>query len=250
MFRHTSVPQCYGPRDQRRSQSHQRSKVQSDSSTAAFFLPGLVHQFGNLLLTVQGHVLHLDAAGIQRMQVAVLGVVQRGSSSLQVLRALLGDQTGAIGCAAELLAQLVELGRVPARECGLTLDMRGEPLQQSVWVAAEPFVLTCAEALRQFVTRLPAASTGVVTIQAVASNGQPLRLQFGYEQTSGDLPFPVSSREVLQELAATLAHAGASGELWFGTDPQRPGIEIRFPLASLARESQQPGEQGLTSESG
>ena len=67
------------------------SAVSPSSDNAAFFLPGLVHQFGNLLLTIQGQALTLDPAGFDRGRSAILAAVQRGADGLQVLRVLLGD---------------------------------------------------------------------------------------------------------------------------------------------------------------
>ena len=62
--------------------------VTTDDS-ASFLLPGLVHQFGNILLTVQGNLMHLDGADLERVQADVLSAAKRGGGSLQVMRCLL-----------------------------------------------------------------------------------------------------------------------------------------------------------------
>lgn len=173
------------------------------SDSASFFLPGLVHQFGNLLLTVQGHVLHLSAEDIPRMQEAVLGAVQRGSASLQVVRVLLGENTGAPGLASDLLAQLVELGRVPTRERGLGLELRGEGAGE-FWVAAEPFVVLCAEAIRRWVHSVPLGSSGSAVAQACVSDDGRFEVRLSFELEQGSLPFPLAIPEVQNALEPSL----------------------------------------------
>lgn len=198
------------------------------STTASFFLPGLIHQFGNLLLTVQGHVLHLQPDGIKRMQDAVLGVVQRGGASLQVVRALLGEQTGATGAAGDLVTQVVELGRVPARECGMSLELRGEPLAHEVWVPAEPFVLACAEALRRWVHGIPTGSCGVITVQLSSVSAGQVVVHYGFEAKVGSLPFPIAADEVLHDIGEFLEAAGGTGRILSVTSGGQATLELQF----------------------
>lgn len=205
--------------------------MQPSPDTASFFLPGLVHQFGNLLLTVQGHVLHLDEPGIQRMQEAVMGVVQRGSASLQVMRALLGEQTGAAGSAGDLIEQLVELGRVPSRERGITLELaETDEAAEPVWVAAEPFVLACAETLRRWMRSMPIGTSGktTVTFRPAPAGGALVTLAF--ELAAGSLPFPMALQELADEIAGELQPAGGTAHV-----PQAPerAIELHFRPATF-----------------
>jgi hypothetical protein len=198
------------------------------STTASFFLPGLIHQFGNLLLTVQGHVLHLQPDGIQRMQDAVLGVVQRGGASLQVVRALLGEQTGATGAAGDLVAQVLELGRVPARECGISLELRGKPLAHEVWVPAEPFVLACAEALRRWVHGIPTGTCGVITVELLSASADQVVVLYGFEAMVGSLPFPIAADEVLHDLGDLLEAAGGTGRILTVSSAEQATLELQF----------------------
>jgi hypothetical protein len=204
--------------------------LQPSSDTASFFLPGLVHQFGNLLLTVHGHVLHLDEQGIKRMQDAVLGAVQRGSASLQVVRALLGEQTGATGSGSDLVLQVVELGRVPARECGISLELRGDTPSEAVWVAAEPFVLACAETLRLWIQSVPSGSAGAATVSYQSDGAGGSRVQLGFESAVGSLPFPMSSEEVVRAVASQVQKAGGTAQVMSAPDR---GIELHFAAATF-----------------
>ena len=77
---------------------------------AAFFLPGLIHQFGNILLTVQGNLMHLDVEDLERTQVDVLGAAKRGSGSLKVMRCLVNAGSSDPASGSDLLRQVVELG--------------------------------------------------------------------------------------------------------------------------------------------
>jgi len=154
-----------------------------------------VHQFGNLLLTVQGHVLHLQPDDIPRMQEVVLGAVQRGSASLQVVRVLLGERTGAPGHAFDLLAQLAELGRVPTRERGLGLELHTGD-RSEFWVAAEPFVLLCSEAIHRWVRSVPVGSAGTARLRAGVSVEGRFEVRLGFELDQGSLPFPLAIEEV------------------------------------------------------
>ena len=60
-----------------RPTASQGPAVTTDDS-ASFLLPGLVHQFGNILLTVQGNLMHLDGADLERVQADVLSAAKRG----------------------------------------------------------------------------------------------------------------------------------------------------------------------------
>lgn len=200
------------------------------SDTAAFFLPGLVHQFGNLLLTVQGHVLHLDDQDVKRMQDAVLGVVQRGSASLQVARALLGEHSGATGLGVELVQQLVDLGRVPARERGVSLELQGEDTAEPIWVASEPFVMAFGEALRRWIQAVPSGSTGTATVAYEGDGAGGAVVRLGFVAASGSLPFPLASDEVVRSMADQFdGYGGAAQAL---TEPGQ-GIKLHFLAAKF-----------------
>ncbi|MCK5940836.1 MAG: hypothetical protein KAI24_02605 [Planctomycetes bacterium] len=199
------------------------------SDLAAFFLPGLVHQFGNLLLTVQGHVLHVEPDGIPRMRDAVLGAVQRGSASLHVARVLLGERIGAPGDAADLTENLIELGRIPARERGVGLEVRGA-LPGGFWVDAETFVTVGADAIRRLVLSVPPGSSGVVVVTASDAGDGRLTLRVTFEPGAGSLPFPLAFGDVRDGLQARLRTA--DGDARITTDEH--GVGLSFAMASVS----------------
>ena len=192
---------------------------------SAFFLPGLVHQFGNLLLTVQGNVLHVQPDGIDAMRESVLGAVKRGSASLDIVRALLGDESKDVGLAASLLDELSELARVPLRERGLTLAVEQSDADHA-WVYSSTFVTVCAHALRSWVMALPAASDGAVLMRTNRASDGRFAVQLSFQPTPGSLPFPLIPTKVAAVLAELTREAGASVEVKATDDD----LEVRFAV--------------------
>lgn len=201
----------------RQTPRHNLTPLQPSTQTASFFLPGLVHQFGNLLLTMQGHVLHVEPEGIKRMQDAVRGAVSRGGASLQVVRVLLGEQTNTMGSAHELVMQVVELGRVPGRECGVSLEFRGDEPAATIWVHAGPFVFAIAETLRHWISAVRTGSSGIrangtVTVTLRNDNDGMVRVRLGYEPAAGSLPFPMPAQAVAKAVSDHSHAAGGSAK--------------------------------------
>ena len=166
------------------------------------------------------------------MQDAVLSAVQRGGASLQVIRALLGEQTGATGSAGDLVMQVIELGRVPAREWGVSLELRGEDLKECLWVAAEAFVVACAEAVRRWILSIPSGSKGIVTVALKPDGTGGVHVQLGFEPAPGSLPFPMAAQEVAHAIAAALQDAGGSGQILPTGDGESPVMDLRFASSS------------------
>ena len=201
----------------------------SSSTTASFFLPGLVHQFGNMLLAVQGHVLHVEEGGIKSMQGLVLDVVQRGSQNLQVVRAILGEQTGAAGSASDLFVQIVELGRVPARECGITLQLSEPQKADVIWVDAEPFVFLCADTLRRWIQGVPSGVSGSAHLSLTSDGKGGARVRFGFVACAGSLPFPLPTPEVAHAIESSLLAANATAHVLSAAESCSESLEIRVP---------------------
>ena len=89
----------------------------------AFLTPGLVHQFGNLLFTIQGHAMHGAPTELERARAAIGGACERGGTSLRLVRHLLGGGPPERGAAAAAIVQLGELLRIPVRESGHVLEI-------------------------------------------------------------------------------------------------------------------------------
>ena len=175
-------------------------------------------------------MLHLDEHGIKRMQDAVLGVVQRGGESLQVARALLGEKTGATGSGADLIQQVVVLGRVAARERGISLETRGDTPTEPIWVVADSFVRACAETLRRWIQSVPKASDGAATISYQGDGAGGSIVEFGFEPVAGSLPFPLASADVVRCVASEVDAAGGTAQVL--PAPAR-GIKVHFPAATF-----------------
>jgi len=197
--------------------------------TLSFYLPGLVHQFGNLLLTVQGQVVHVETENIERMQDSVLSAVRRGGASLQVMRVLLGEQIGTTGSAFDLLSNITDLGRVPARECGVTIESRGKQQEPAMCVRAEPFVVAVAETLRRWIKAMRAAQAEVATITLESDGAGHVRVQFGHEALAGSLPFPMPAAAVAKAVSSLVQGNGASVTTLAAGAGGAGGVELVFP---------------------
>ena len=175
---------------------------------AAFFLPGLIHQFGNILLTVQGNLMHLDVEDLERTQVDVLGAAKRGSGSLKVMRCLVNAGSSDPASGSDLLRQVVELGYVAARERGVALSL-GEDDGTVVWVPSMPFVQVCAHTITSWVAAIPVGTEGQVHIAGGAGADGRFVLEVGFESASGSLPFSVDVVAVgarLEQALQQVAH--------------------------------------------
>ncbi|MFK7739260.1 MAG: hypothetical protein AB8H80_02970 [Planctomycetota bacterium] len=206
------------------------------SPSAAFLLPGLLHQFGNLLLTVQGQAMHVAGSDLAAMQSAVTDVVGRGSASLQIMRALMHERSGVVGDARPLLSTICELGRVAAREHNINLRALADDGATGP-VDVEHFVNACTEMLQGFLDAMPVAasdaSSPVVRVTlAVAEEHALVTVRF--DATEGALPFPMPFEELKSQLAASLAQADASVT-----------SEIQSPAPEASAGSSPHGSQAL-----
>lgn len=188
-----------------RTRPHDPSTLTQDPVTAAFFLPGLLHQFGNLLLTVQGQVLHVADTDLQGAQQAVGAATQRGAATLQVMRALLGERSGTPGEARVLLAALGELARLPARDRGLSVELR-IPDDAAAWLCADTFVAATAAALRAWLEAVPVGASGQVPIELYV-RGSAVIVSLHFEPGTGSLPFPIPRAELAAALGPAMADA-------------------------------------------
>jgi hypothetical protein len=160
----------------------------------AFLAPGLLHQLGNLLFSIQGNAQVLDAAGdVPRCRTAILQATERGAATLSLLRSILGDPEGLPGSADTLLAQIAELSRVAVRESRHALELRPGPPQPKV--EAAPFVTLVLEGLRTLVALLPGGSRGTLVLRPVAA-GADAGVWLGFEPVPGELPFPLPVDEL------------------------------------------------------
>jgi hypothetical protein len=184
----------------------------------AFLVPGVLHQFGNLFLTIDGNALVLETEHAARAKAAIHGACERGGGALRLLRTLLGEGAGERADARVALRHLVELARVPVREAGHGFEP--EPVDErtaaTLAAAALPtvelatFVPVAVRALRELLAAVPTGVTGVVTAGIAADRGGMLVLRF--RAPAGTLPFPLptdAARRQLQQHAARVGWTGA-----------------------------------------
>ena len=208
--------------------------ARSDDFT--FLAPGLLHQFGNLFLTIHGNALVLDTEHVERAKTAIHGACERGGASLRVVRALLGENGSERACARATLRQMVELLRVPLREAGHGLDMVDTSGPAPV-VDVGAFVPLVVRAVRALVATVPAGISGVViaAIDAGSSGGSPGRLVLRFRPPAGTLPFPLPLDAVRRELLAEAQRLRWPGSIHTRSD----GFDLGLAPVPAARDTAQ-----------
>lgn len=210
----------------------------STADTISFFTSGLVHQFGNLLLTIQGNALTFggDAASCERARDAILSASDRGALVLRLLRHLLGDPSTVAVDAHAVGEQLVELARVPVREAGHMVVWQAPRTAPSVSpVDMAEFVPLVAEALRCLVHEIPSGVQGTVSV-AVAPTAREVHVLLRFEPAAGSLPFPLALDRLAGNVAATGRRHG-----WNGTCRQL-GRTLECVLPRLDRGAAEPSD--------
>jgi len=167
--------------------------------TLAFLAPGLLHQLGNVLFTIQGNAQTLGGAdtAIGRELAAILAASERGGQSLRLLRCLLGDPSAGPAEASGLLTQLGELARVPLRELRHVLDLRHSARKVPVFVAPSDFCIAVAEALRSLVLILPNGVHGTVVLDLCDQGPRHATVRVVFQPPAGALPFPLDVGDLL-----------------------------------------------------
>jgi hypothetical protein len=196
----------------------------------AFLTPGLVHQFGNLLFTIQGHALHGAPIELARARTAIGGACERGGASLRLVRHLLGGGPPERGAAAPAVVQLGELLRIPVRDSGHVLEIDETHADAAVQVDLAWFSALVVGAVRSLLHAAPAGMRGVLTL---AVRREPARLQLALRQGAGDLPFPLAIDDTARQVTAHAARLGSAVVLRRRTD----GIEILLPEAAGVAEA-------------
>lgn len=215
----------------------------SPADAIAFLAPGLVHQFGNLLLTIQGHALGLpnSARGetergdsTDRARAAILAASERGGRSLQLLRRLLGEPETEPVAANELLTELVEVARVPVREARHLLEWTEEgAAPASHWVDAASCAQLFGRALLALIQAVPDGVRGTVRVSLGGDRGMVgVRLEFA--PPAGSLPFPLSLAAVVEQVVAFAARQGHVADCIANA----AGVELQLPARH------HPGGQG------
>lgn len=173
----------------------------------AFLAPGFVHQLGNVLFAMQGHVLQADAAAAGPALQAIAGQVDRGTSALRLVRHVLGDAGPEPALAARTLGELAELLRVGAREAGVRFELTvAETSSRAVDLAS--FVPAVVAAVRSLLAGIPAGLPAVVRAEWSDADA---RLRLAVAPQPGSLPFPLEFRAAVADWQR---RALASGWPW------------------------------------
>ena len=165
--------------------------------TLAFLAPGLLHQMGNVLFTIQGNAQTMKDEASGRERTAILAATERGSVALRMLRCLLGDPAAVPAQAGVLLSQLGDLARIPLREAQQLLDVRHSARQSPVFVAPSDFCIAVAEALCALVTILPTGMHGTLVLDLCEQGPRHATVRVLFQQRGGALPFPLDVGELL-----------------------------------------------------
>ena len=200
--------------------------------TIVFLAPGLVPQVGNLLLTSQGHALHLDAPEHgTRARAAILTAAERGGDSLRLLRFLLGEPGPGLADLAATWSQLGELLRVPVREAGFTIELQQAPAGRAHLVELGDFAPLFVEAVRVLVGALPDGARGTV-LGNVAGAGEAV-VQLRFRRAADRLPFPVDTGAAAHRVTAAGERFGWRGRCRATAD----GLELAVGLAGATAEA-------------
>ncbi len=201
--------------------------------TLAFLAPGLAHQFGNLLLTIQGHAVHLDTpAVVGRAQEAILAAATRGGDSLRLLRHLLGEPGSDVGDAAVLGTQVGELLRVPVREAGFTFEMRAGAGCGAMPVEIGDFAPLLVEGVRALIAVIPDGARGEI-VGSVAPLAREAQVQIAFRRAAASLPFPLDTGAAAQRVTTAAARCAWRGRC----RATAHGLELAVGLAGAVTEA-------------
>jgi hypothetical protein len=205
----------------------------------AFVCPGFLHLFGNLVFTIQGNALALPEAtrpgesGLTppqpgsggRERQAILLASERAGKMLRLWRWLLGDPLLAAEPAAELLAALGEVLRVPLREARQGLQLLGLEQATGQRVEAATFALALCSAVQTLLRELPHGIEGTVVLTLVEGPDNGLRVRLQFAPPAGTLPFPILAGALMAAMPT-----GLPGRPAPQLQPIARGVELRFAV--------------------
>jgi hypothetical protein len=170
------------------------------ANDVAFLAPGLVHEFGNLLLSIQGQALQWNASG-SRAEPAILQSCERGAKALRLFRHLLGENGAEPASAGSTLAELAELLRVPVRERGHALEVQPAAVAGVVDLAS--FVPLVVGGVRALLTAVPDGHRGTVAI-ALQQTAEGIVVAVRHQAAAGALPFRPAADDAARYLRALI----------------------------------------------
>lgn len=173
-----------------------------DSEILAFVAPGVVHQFGNVLLSIQGQAHLLDPTNVERGGAAIRAATERGAACLDVLRHLTGEPASSARPFAATLERFAEIVRIPVREAGSSLELRDVAVAATVLVDPASVVLLLADTTRRLLDIVPARASGRIALDAALGDGGVVTT-LCFVPARGTLPFPLPTDDLRNGVAAT-----------------------------------------------
>ncbi len=203
----------------------------TNPETLSFLVPGLLHQFGNAFLSIQGAAFLIAEGSAQRSREAVSSAVQRGAAGLDLMRFLAGESAPAAANGVAVLERLVEVIRVPLREAHHRLTVRVAASAGSAMVDPSHLVVLTADAVVRLVRGLQPGVHGTVVIEAETPNGTDLGVHVHFESAPGTLPFPIAVSDLPAQLRSLAARRGAAVQCL----PAVAGVALRFAFEPVVR---------------
>ncbi len=203
----------------------------TNQETLAFLVPGLLHQFGNSFLSIQGAAFLIAEGSAQRSRDAVNAAVQRGAANLDLMRFLAGESASAAANGLAVLERLCEVLRVPLREANHAFAVRVAPSAGTAMVDPSHLVVLTADAVVRLVRSLPPGVHGTVVIGADTPNGRGFGVSVHFEFAAGTLPFPIAVADLPEQLRSLGARRGAAVQCF----PAEAGVALRFAVEPVVR---------------
>lgn len=181
----------------------------SAADSLLFLAPGLAHHLGNALFSAHGRTVLLASGGgdtaVDRS--AILGQLEFAQRDLQVLRWLCGDPSPA--SVGRLLASLQELLRVPLRDRGLALHVRG-PAACFAAASGQGLCRLLLAAIRQLAALAVPGPPGAQIDLEWDADEQRVRLWLAMQPAPGQPRLPLDPDSLLELLARDLRAAGGA----------------------------------------
>lgn len=178
--------------------------VHSAQATLWWLAPGLAHQLGNALFTLQGRARLLAMAEPGRLaddSRAIQEGVERAGASMHLLRWLIEDGRSQAVPVAHVMQHYAEAARVPLRDHGVVLEIEGFAEAPSATIDPGPFCRLLTAALRELCASA-AGAHGTVRI-GLAVDGE-VRLRLDFVPAAGSPPVPRDADGLIERLRGVL----------------------------------------------
>jgi hypothetical protein len=183
-----------------------------NAETLWYLAPGLAHQLGNAVFTLQGRARLLAAGDSSRVEEdsrAILDGVDRAHATLDLLRWLLGEGRPGPAPAGHVLQAIADVARVPLRDRGIALELHCDA-EDAAAAVVEPTALCvlATAACRALAALVPPTAEAALLLHYGAS-GSELRLRLWLLPAPGSPPFPREASSAADAIRREVAAARA-----------------------------------------